>query len=186
MDGMFSIQVLSRALETWGLQVVSLGSEEGRSVAANPASAPAYICNLQEHWFALRRVEGGEWWNFNSLWVGLAPLSGFYLQAFLDSLREEGWTIFVVLGSLPAPQPGSLDAGTAGRWWSPEEARAATDEAERARKRGRLTAALEGVFERADRAGGAITLRSRDRGPGEPLSEGRATDSLLSDVPGGG
>ncbi|EFJ43953.1 hypothetical protein VOLCADRAFT_95901 [Volvox carteri f. nagariensis] len=222
MDGMFSIQVLSRALESWGLQVVSLESEEARQYKAAPTTATAFICNLHEHWFTLRRVAGEEWWNFNSLWVrqrragqGRAgseiiaaatacfwPLSIFYLQAFLDTLREEGWTIFV---------PGSLDQlpNTTGRWWIAEEptrattsiydldytvgresrgpkpkhsarvgstqhksARAANDEAERARKRGRLANALEGAFAQAERQGGQLQLRSRVGGPAGSRGDG--------------
>ncbi|GFR48751.1 hypothetical protein Agub_g10709 [Astrephomene gubernaculifera] len=170
MDGMFSIQVLSRALETWSLQVISLESEEARAFKAAPTTAEAFICNLQEHWFTLRRVAGGDWWNFNSLFPAPQPLSTFYLQAFLDSLTGEGWTIFVVAGKLPAALPGSLDAppSAGGRWWSPEEARAATDEAERARKRGRVAHALEGALARAEQQGGRMTLRSR----GEPAGGG--------------
>lgn len=38
------------------------------------------------------------------------PLSTFYLQAFLDTLRGEGWTIFVVgAGGGRAPQPACGD-----------------------------------------------------------------------------
>ncbi|GIL78618.1 hypothetical protein Vretimale_6219 [Volvox reticuliferus] len=166
LDGMFSIQVLSRALESWGLQVVSLESEEAREFKAAPTTAAAFICNLHEHWFTLRRVAHGEWWNFNSLYPAPQPLSTFYLQAFLDTLRGEGWTIFVVTGPLPAAQPGSLDQlpNATGRWWSPDEARAATDEAERARKRGRLANALEEALERAAQQGGQLQLRTRGGG----------------------
>ncbi len=41
------------------------------------------------------------------------------------------------------------------------KARAATEEAERARKRGRLSAALEGALGRAGAAGGGVALRPR-------------------------
>ncbi|GLC57851.1 hypothetical protein PLESTB_001280800 [Pleodorina starrii] len=163
MDGMFSIQVLSRALESWGLQVTSLESEEARAYKAAPTTAGAFICNLSEHWFTLRRVAGGDWWNFNSLFPAPQPLSTFYMQAFLDTLRGEGWTIFVVTGTLPAAQPGSLEQlpNHPGRWWSPQEARAATEEAENARKRGRVAQALEGALARAEQQGGLLQLRRR-------------------------
>eukprot|EP00198_Chlamydomonas_reinhardtii_P012694 XP_001702031.1 ataxin-3-like protein [Chlamydomonas reinhardtii] len=162
MDGMFSIQVLSRALESWGLTVMSLESEEARDLKAAPTSAEAFICNLQEHWFTLRRVADGEWWNFNSLFPAPQPLSTFYLTAFLDTLRGEGWTIFVIRGKLPATQPGGLETlPNAGKWWTSEDARAATDEAERARKRGRVTNALETALARAGEQGGSLQLRTR-------------------------
>ncbi|KAG2423851.1 hypothetical protein HXX76_015011 [Chlamydomonas incerta] len=162
MDGMFSIQVLSRALESWGLTVMSLESEEARDLKAAPTTAEAFICNLQEHWFTLRRVADGEWWNFNSLFPAPQPLSTFYLTAFLDTLRDEGWTIFVIRGKLPATQPGGLETlPNAGKWWSSEDARAATDEAERTRKRGRVTNALETALARAGEQGGSLQLRTR-------------------------
>ncbi|GLI65124.1 hypothetical protein VaNZ11_008577 [Volvox africanus] len=176
MDGMFSIQVLSRALESWGLQVVSLESEEARLFKVAPTTADAFICNLHEHWFTLRRVAPGEWWNFNSLFPAPQPLSTFYLQAFLDSLRGEGWTIFVVSGPLPVAQPRSLPNAT-GRYWSPNEARAATDEAERARKRGRLANALEEALERAAQQGGNLQLRTRGGGRGGGGGPGGAATS---------
>lgn len=43
----FPAQVLSRALESWGLTVMSLESEEARDLKAAPTSAEAFICNLQ-------------------------------------------------------------------------------------------------------------------------------------------
>lgn len=41
------MQVLSKALEAWGLQVLSLEAEEARAFKAAPTSAEAFICNLQ-------------------------------------------------------------------------------------------------------------------------------------------
>jgi hypothetical protein len=46
----------------------------------------------------MRLVEG-TWWNFNSLFPAPQPLSSFYLSAFLDTLRDQGYTIFVVSGA---------------------------------------------------------------------------------------
>lgn len=65
----------------------------------------------QEHWFTLRRVADGEWWNFNSLFPAPQPLSTFYLTAFLDTLRGEGWTIFVVRDLGWASSEWCLDTG---------------------------------------------------------------------------
>lgn len=55
---------------------------------------------MQEHWFSIRKVDG-IWWNFNSLFPAPEHLSNFYLAAFLDSLKEQGYTIFVVRLHLP-------------------------------------------------------------------------------------
>ena len=73
----------------------------------------------QEHWFTIRRVYG-DFWNFNSLFPAPQPLSQFYLSAFLATLREQGYTIFVVRG--PLSQQQSEDAGqpgSHGSWFTP-------------------------------------------------------------------
>jgi hypothetical protein len=76
---------------------------------------------LQEHWFAIRQV-GGEWWNFNSLYPAPEHLSAFYLTAYLDSLKQQGYTIFVVRGQLPAsPAASGAELDGPGKWWSPDE-----------------------------------------------------------------
>lgn len=77
---------------------------------------------LQEHWFAIRKVDG-EWWNFNSLYPAPEQLSAFYLTAYLDSLKQQGYTIFVIRGQLPNhPAAGGALEGP-GKWWSAEEVR---------------------------------------------------------------
>ncbi len=57
-----------------------------------------HLVPVQEHWFTIRKSEDGNWWNFNSLFPAPQPLSQFYLSAFLDTLKEQGYTIFVVRG----------------------------------------------------------------------------------------
>lgn len=79
------------------------------------------IIMLQEHWFTVRRVYG-DFWNFNSLFPAPQPLSQFYLSAFLATLREQGYTIFVVRGTLSQQQ--NEDAGqpdSHGAWFTPEQ-----------------------------------------------------------------
>ena len=76
---------------------------------------------LQEHWFTIRRVYG-EFWNFNSLFPAPQPLSQFYLSAFLATLREQGYTMFVVKG--PLSQQQNEDAGqpdSHGAWFTPQQ-----------------------------------------------------------------
>lgn len=78
---------------------------------------------MQEHWFALRKIDG-DWWNLNSLLRAPQPLSQFYLSAYLDSLREQGYSIFVVQGLFPSSsqEPLSAAGDGPGRWYTPEEA----------------------------------------------------------------
>ncbi|EFJ08614.1 hypothetical protein SELMODRAFT_6002, partial [Selaginella moellendorffii] len=97
LDGNFSIQVLQRALAALDLKCLPLNSPE---LATATTEIAAYICNLHDHWFALRRI-GAQWYNFNSLLPAPQHLSSFYASAFLDSLKNEGWSIFAVQGELP-------------------------------------------------------------------------------------
>ncbi|MEW5304643.1 MAG: hypothetical protein WDW36_007240 [Sanguina aurantia] len=161
-SGMFSIQVLSKALQALNLQVTPLDNPELASAKAEPQHESAFICNLQEHWFAVRKLEGA-WWNLNSLFPAPQPLSELYLATFLATLKGEGYTIFLVQGQLPQPQPGKAGSQDgAGRWWSEEQSRVANEVAAGARQRGRAMNAMETAFSRAD-PGGALQLRSRNR-----------------------
>lgn len=95
-SGMFSIQVVSAYLqEMWALQAISLTSPEAATARADPQQEQAFICNSQEHWFTIRCVYG-DWYNFNSLFAAPQQLSPFYLSAFLGSLQEQGYSIYVV------------------------------------------------------------------------------------------
>ncbi|KIY96965.1 Ataxin-3 [Monoraphidium neglectum] len=170
-SGMFSSQVLSKALELWQLQIVPYKSQAIREQAGfDPVN--------EEHWYTLRRVEGA-WWNLNSLLPAPEPLSDFYLAAYLDSLVDQGYSIFVVRGKLPAPQlppEAGEAAGGAGRWLTPEEARQATKDAATTRQRGKAHNAIETALSRAAQQGGTLTLQPRKR----------AADAMLGGAGGEG
>lgn len=58
----------------------------------------AYICHSVDHWIAIRKLYG-VWYNLNSTNMmpqGPQIISDFYLAAFLDSIQQSGFTIFVV------------------------------------------------------------------------------------------
>eukprot|EP00484_Ammonia_sp_Unknown_P006871 CAMPEP_0197074188 /NCGR_PEP_ID=MMETSP1384-20130603/210983_1 /TAXON_ID=29189 /ORGANISM="Ammonia sp." /LENGTH=467 /DNA_ID=CAMNT_0042513029 /DNA_START=86 /DNA_END=1489 /DNA_ORIENTATION=+ len=100
-DGNFSIQVLRRALDNLGLSIIHLGHKDVVEAQQHPEKETGFICNLQAHWFAVRRI-GGQWYNLNSL-SGLpetkakpTTISNFYLSAFLSTLQNDGYSIFVV------------------------------------------------------------------------------------------
>ena len=64
-----------------------------------------------DHWIAIRKLYG-VWYNLNSTNMippGPQIISDFYLAAFLDSIKQSGFTIFVVRKStdgseLPMPK----------------------------------------------------------------------------------
>jgi len=101
-SGFFSVQVISRALTVWGLDLVPRDSSDPAAVRAkaSPIAANAYICNYREHWFAIRRL-GNQWFNLNSLLEGPELVSNSYLGEFLAQLQQEGYSIFLVTGNLP-------------------------------------------------------------------------------------
>ena len=100
-DGNFSIQVLRRALDNLGLAIKYWGNEATADAQSHPENEQGFICNLQAHWFAIRRI-GGVWYNLNSL-SGLpettavpTTISNFYLSAYLSTLANDGYSINVV------------------------------------------------------------------------------------------
>merc|ERR1719219_1748541 len=101
-SGFFSVQVISRALSVWSLDLVPLQSSHPAVVRAKNSAiaANAYICNFREHWFTIRRL-GSQWFNLNSLLEGPELVSNTYLGEFLAQQQQEGYDIFLVTGDLP-------------------------------------------------------------------------------------
>lgn len=108
-SGYFSVQVISSALEVWGLELVPYTSTEQRARDANskPFTMQAFICNYKDHWFTIRRL-GNQWFNLNSLLSRPELISDTYLALFLAQLQQEGYSIFVVFGSLPECEADEL------------------------------------------------------------------------------
>ncbi|XVE76499.1 hypothetical protein DITRI_Ditri12bG0178500 [Diplodiscus trichospermus] len=123
LGGDFSIQVLQKALEVWDLQVVPFDCTVAEPAQFDPELENAFICNLHDHWFCIRKVNG-EWYNFDSLYAAPQHLSKFYLSAYLDSLKGSGWSIFLVRGNFPKECPifSSEAPNGYGQWLSPEDA----------------------------------------------------------------
>ena len=118
-SGFFSVQVISKALSVWGLDLLPLSSSNPEAVRAKNSaiSANAYICNFRynlaitfeqcsghthiyrEHWFTIRRL-GSQWFNLNSLLEGPELVSNTYLGEFLAQLQHEGYSIFLITGDV--------------------------------------------------------------------------------------
>lgn len=100
MSGNYSIQVISEGLERQGLTTTNIDSADVRRTMTDPCEETGFICNSSEHWFSIRKV-GRSWYNLNSLADGPKLVSDFYLSALLESVKVEGFVIFVVRGDYP-------------------------------------------------------------------------------------
>eukprot|EP01088_Endostelium_zonatum_P017717 TRINITY_DN5367_c0_g1_i1.p1 TRINITY_DN5367_c0_g1~~TRINITY_DN5367_c0_g1_i1.p1 ORF type:complete len:294 (+),score=86.14 TRINITY_DN5367_c0_g1_i1:61-942(+) len=105
-DGNYSVQVIQTALDVWNLKLITIESPDAKASKANPLGEQAFVCNLSSHWLTIRLIDG-DWFNFNSLLDKPQFLSPFYLSAFLDTLISQGYSIFVVKGSLPIQKSNS-------------------------------------------------------------------------------
>ncbi|CAD8078020.1 unnamed protein product [Paramecium sonneborni] len=102
-DGNFSIQVLAEALKKLGdIFIESVDSKINQN--QDLSQETGFICNSSAHWFSIRKIEN-VWYNLNSTNKrGPEIISDFYLSAFLLSVKENGYQIFVVKGVYPPPQ----------------------------------------------------------------------------------
>ncbi|XP_015595693.1 ataxin-3 [Cephus cinctus] len=101
-SGYFSVQVISSALKVWGLELIPYNSTEPTALMAqkDPSQMNAYICNYKGHWFTIRKL-GHQWFNLNSMLSGPQLISDTYLAMYLAQLLQEGYSIFVVIGTFP-------------------------------------------------------------------------------------
>ncbi|KAI1319534.1 Ataxin-3 [Mortierella claussenii] len=97
-SGFFSVQVLSEALTIWNIQIVPWGAKEVSGAKAEPEREAAFICNLNEHWYTLRRFGSStqRWYDLNSIHPRPKHMSATYLGMTLSQLEAEGYSIFVV------------------------------------------------------------------------------------------
>jgi len=100
-SGFFSIQVLCKALQVWELELIPFTRPDAAFSRQEPIQEHAFICNLQQHWFTIRKL-GHQWFNLNSTQSGPVLITETYLSLFLAQLQQEGYSIFIVNGSLPA------------------------------------------------------------------------------------
>lgn len=104
-SGFFSVQVVARALQVFGLELLPYGSSDPIAKYANtsPESQSAYICNLDQHWFAIRKFGNvnTRFYNLNSTFPEPKHITETYLGMFLLQIKTEGYSIFIVNGELP-------------------------------------------------------------------------------------
>jgi ataxin-3 len=71
-----------------------------KTASDQPQRDNGFVCNLSNHWFAIRNISG-KFWDLNSLHKQPVYLSEIYLGAFLKQLQVDGYTIYVVRGAFP-------------------------------------------------------------------------------------
>lgn len=104
MSGDFSANVLQEALDkVWNLKCRDTRAPDLRESVTNPVPEDGFLCHLEDHWIALRKLSDGSWWNLDSLQDAPQYLSEIYLGVFLKQLQLEGWTIYVIRGEYPSP-----------------------------------------------------------------------------------
>lgn len=72
-----------------------------RQARQDPLSVLAYICNLREHWFTIRRF-GQQYFDLNSISKFPKLVSETFLSLYLAQLQQSGYSIFIVHGPLMA------------------------------------------------------------------------------------
>ncbi|KAG0264255.1 Ataxin-3 [Actinomortierella ambigua] len=109
-SGFFSVQVISEALAIWQLQIIPWGSQDVKDAKQHPEFEQAFILNLHEHWFTLRRFGPStkRWYDLNSMHPAARPMSDTYLGMTLSQLEAEQYSVFVVRplqgGALASPE----------------------------------------------------------------------------------
>lgn len=108
-SGYFSVQVISKALEIWNLELIHVDSSRVKGVKLEEEEA--FICNYENHWFSLRNFSHSlrsqadhGWYNFDSTLDAPRKISDTYLVMYLLELKNSGYTIFMIRGKLPIPQ----------------------------------------------------------------------------------
>lgn len=135
-SGNFSIQVLEESLKRFDLSMMNLTSPNASNILHREGGEgegegglqheEGFICNLQSHWIALRKLNG-YFFNLNSLQSsneGWGPeyVSNFYLETYLHELLQKRYNIFVVRGTFPQTDTNvEVRERTSGRWFDAKQ-----------------------------------------------------------------
>ena len=132
--GFFSVSVLERALQVWGISISNWRSAANRARHDAPEREAAFVLNLDSHWFTIRSfgTTSKFWYNLNSFLAEPQWIGNNYLGTLLHTAESEGYSIFVVQASegsagqglresdadqiadhLPAPGAASSTSGSA-------------------------------------------------------------------------
>ena len=169
--GMFSLQVLERALNRLSLGAVNINRAGAEGIKASPAAHDAFVCNRAEHWWAVRKLDG-QYWDLNSMAPCPRPL------ADLASHLAATPNVYAITGRLPARRPPAprggirtmadiAPGGGRGKWWPPADARATAGRGGGGGGGGGGGSAVDSLFKSAARfAGGGAPPPSMPRPSG--------------------
>lgn len=121
--GNFSIEVLRAALHSeYGLDLPNIRQEGVSDTVADVTNMEGFICNKQSHWFAIRLING-RFWNLNSTKEQPENISHFNLAKEIQSLQDDGYSVFVVPVGLPPPCASETQRsrGKPEFWWKEED-----------------------------------------------------------------
>lgn len=109
-SGDFDVQVLSAAIQEATASMANLlplRKPELADLRAAPAdgSCYGYLCNKDDHWYALRKLHD-HWWVIDSMNDAPQRVSAFYLGWLIQEQQRMGYTVYAALGTLPDPIPG--------------------------------------------------------------------------------
>ncbi|SPO26558.1 related to ataxin-3 [Ustilago trichophora] len=99
--GFFSVSVLERALQVWGISISNWRSAEMRARHDAPEREAAFVLNLDSHWFTIRSFGTSSkfWYNLNSFLAEPQWIGNNYLGTLLHTAESEGYSVFVVQAS---------------------------------------------------------------------------------------
>jgi ataxin-3 len=121
-QGNFSIEVLRAALmNQYGLEMPNI-RQEGIGDSIETTHIEGFICNRSAHWFAIRKIHG-RYWNLDSTLEQPQLISHFHLATEVESLQNQGYSVFVVVKGLPAPctSAAGTSRGLPQYWWKEED-----------------------------------------------------------------
>lgn len=112
--GFFSVQVISKALSLWNLDLTPLNSTDSVAITIknDPTKAQAFIFNMESHWFCIRRFECDPkdnpstneaiaFFNLDSLCSRPEYMSSSFLTEYIKQMQNEGYSVFIVSGEFP-------------------------------------------------------------------------------------
>lgn len=112
--GYFSVQVISKSLSLWSMELININSTDRISTETReqPTKARAFILNMENHWYCIRRFtchptlrhpsnEPFAFFNLDSLLSRPEYMSSTFLTEYLKQMQNDGYSVFVVTGEFP-------------------------------------------------------------------------------------